>query len=113
MSPCGVGRKAFIRGIHFCSPPIETCDAAEADRSASMGAGAWKRVSGNTFRGTFYEINATRATNQFESNLVVTFTVNVTGDTFTGTASARYLDADGNLLEGPFDGPLTGTRIEA
>jgi len=88
-------------------------DAAEADRSASMGAGAWKRVSGNTFRGTFYEINATRATNQFESNLVVTFTVQVTGDTFTGTASARYLDADGNLLEGPFDGPLTGTRIEA
>jgi hypothetical protein len=88
-------------------------DAAEADRSASMGAGAWKRLSGNKFKGTFYEINATRATNQFESNLVVTFDVQVTGNTFTGTAVARYLDAAGNLLDGPFDGPLTGTRIEA
>lgn len=88
-------------------------DAAEAARSASTGAGAWKRVSGNRFKGTFYEINATRATNQFESNLVVTFTVTVNGDTFTGTAVASYLDAAGNLLEGPFEGPLTGFRIEA
>lgn len=88
-------------------------DAAEAARSASTGAGAWKRVSGNKFKGTFYEINATRATNQFESNLIVTFTVTVNGDTFTGTAVARYLDAAGNLLEGPFEGPLTGFRIEA
>lgn len=88
-------------------------DAAEADRSASTGAGAWKKVSGNRFKGTFYEINATRATNQFESNLIVTFTVTVNGNTFTGTAVARYLDAAGNLLEGPFEGPLTGFRIEA
>lgn len=88
-------------------------DAAEADRSASMGAGAWKRIHANRFKGTFYEINATRATNKFESNLVVTFEVTVNGNTFTGTAVARYLDAVGNLLDGPFEGPLTGTRIEA
>ena len=88
-------------------------DAAEAVRSASTGAGAWKRISGNRFKGTFYEINATRATNKFESNLIVTFTVTVNGDAFTGVAVARYVDAEGNLLDGPFEGPLTGFRIEA
>lgn len=88
-------------------------DAAEAGRSASTGAGAWKRVHNNVYRGTFYEINASRDTNTFQSDLIVEFQITVIGNKFTGTATASYFDADGNLLEGPYEGPLTGTRIEA
>jgi hypothetical protein len=88
-------------------------DAAEASRSASTGAGAWKRVANSTYQGRFYEINANRDTNTFQSNLIVTFRITVRGNSFTGIASASYYDLGGNLLEGPFGGPLTGTRIEA
>lgn len=87
-------------------------DAAEAARSASMGVGAWSKVNRNTYKGKFYEINATRATNQFESNLIVVFTITVDRNSFTGTATATYHSADGTLLEGPYTGPLTGWRIE-
>lgn len=87
-------------------------DAAEASRSASTGAGQWKRVGHSTFIGKFYEINANRDTNTFQSNLIVTFRITVSATSFTGTATANYYDLGGNLLEGPFAGPLTGARIE-
>lgn len=86
-------------------------DAAEAQNSSSSGYGAW-RQSRRTVTGRFFEVNADKTTNQFTTLLVVTFTVTVHGDTFTGPASASYYDGEQNLVAGPFPATLEGQRFE-
>lgn len=87
-------------------------DAAEATNSSSAGMGAWTLASTrNGVRGRFFEVNADKTTNLFTSILVVTFKVTVSGDTFSGPASASYFDGDRNLIAGPFPATLKGQRF--
>jgi len=90
-------------------------DAAEATNSSSAGMGSWNWVllpgGGRGAYGRFFEVNADKATNQFTSLLIVTFEFRVSGDTFTGPATARYYDGDRNLVAGPFPATLRGQRF--
>lgn len=86
-------------------------DAAEATNSSSAGMGAWQQTPKGSARGRFFEVNADKTTNQFTSILVVTFEFTVSGDTFTGPASASYFDGNRNLIAGPFPATLRGQRF--
>ena len=93
---------------------IDNPEAGDPHTSDSAGMGPWQidqNGDGNTINGKFEEINADRTTNKFVSTLIVTFTITVTGDTFTGPAEATYLNPDGTLQAGPFPATLNGTRI--
>ena len=84
-------------------------DAGDPNTSDSDGEGVWK--GGDTIKGIFKEYNADRTTHKFVSILTVTYTITVTGDTFTGDATAILTDPEGNVL---FTGPatFTATRLE-
>jgi hypothetical protein len=86
-------------------------DAAEATNSSSAGMGAWLVTKNDNARGRFFEVNADKTTNQFTSLLVVTFEFTVSGDTFTGPATASYYDGNRNLIAGPFPATLKGQRF--
>lgn len=86
-------------------------DAAEAANSSSAGYGQWRLERGKV-QGRFFEVNADKATNQFTTLLVVTFTIKVDGDTFTGPATAEYFDKDRKRVQGPFPASLLGQRFE-
>jgi hypothetical protein len=87
-------------------------DAAEATNSSSAGMGSWTWIPLiNGARGRFFEVNADKTTNMFTSILIVTFEFRVTGNTFTGPATARYYDGNQNLIAGPFPATLKGQRF--
>lgn len=87
-------------------------DAAEATNSSSAGMGSWTWIPLiNGARGRFFEVNADKVTNQFTSILIVTFEFRVSGDVFTGPATARYYDGNKNLIDGPFPATLRGQRF--
>jgi len=90
---------------------IDNPEAGDTHTSDSMGMGPWEETDHNVISGKFEEINANRSDGTFNSNLIVTYTITVTGDTFTGPAEATYYDADGNVLQGPFPATLNGTRV--
>ena len=93
---------------------IDNPEAGDSNTSDSAGMGPWQidpNSSGNVIDGKFEEINADRTTNAFVSTLIVTFTITVTGDTFTGPAQATYYNPDGTLQQGPYPATLNGTRI--
>ncbi len=94
---------------------IDNPEAGDSHTSDSAGMGPWRidpNGDGNTIDGKFEEINADRTTNAFVSTLIVTYTITVTGDTFTGPAQATYYNPDGTLQAGPFPATLNGTRIQ-
>jgi len=96
---------------------IDNPESGDSHTSDSAGMGPWKIQeeqgnNGDTVVGKFEEINADRTTNQFVSTLIVTFTITVTGDTFTGPAQATYYNPDGTTQAGPFPATLNGTRIQ-
>jgi hypothetical protein len=84
-------------------------DAGDPNTSDSDGEGVWE--GRETIRGIFKEYNADRTTHKFVSILTVTYTITVTGDMFSGDATATVTDPDGNLQ---FTGPatFTATRLE-
>jgi hypothetical protein len=85
-------------------------DAGDPNTSDSDGEGIWE--GRNHVRGIFKEYNADRMTHQFVSILTVTYTITITGDTFSGDATATETDANtGKVL---FTGPatFTATRLE-
>ena len=93
---------------------IDNPEAGDPHTSDSVGMGPWsvsQNGNNNVVKGKFVEINADRTTNQYVSKLVVTFTVTVNGNTFTGPAEATYYNPDGSLQAGPFPATLNGTKI--
>jgi hypothetical protein len=86
-------------------------DAGDPNTSDSDGEGVWKSVGRNKVKGIFKEYNADRATHQFVSILIVTYTIKVTGDTFTGNALATETDPNGKVL-GSGPATFTATRME-
>ncbi|MDE2590452.1 MAG: hypothetical protein KGL95_12415 [Patescibacteria group bacterium] len=93
---------------------IDNPEAGDTHTSDSVGMGPWsigQDGNNNDITGKFVEINADRTTNQYVSKLVVTFTVTVSGNSFTGPASATYYNPDGSLQAGPFPATLNGTKV--
>ncbi len=90
---------------------IDNPEAGDPHTSDSVGMGPWE-IKQNTVTGEFEEINANRTTNAFVSTLIVTYTITVTGNTFTGPAQATYYNPDGTVQAGPFPATLNGTRIQ-
>jgi hypothetical protein len=88
---------------------IDNPDAGDPSTSDSVGMGPWAYRNGAVI-GKFEEITADRVTHQFVARLIVTFTLTVNGNRFTGPAEATFHNADGTT-QGPFPATLTGTRL--
>ncbi len=93
---------------------IDNPESGDSNTSDSAGMGPWQtdQKGSNIINGKFEEINADRTTHAFVSTLIVTYTITVTGDTFTGPAQATYFNPDGTTQAGPFPATLNGTRIQ-
>lgn len=85
-------------------------DAGDANSSDSNLMGVWVR-DGEGFKGRIVEITADRATHKFLSRGEIPFALKVSGNTFQGTASADFFDADGRHVRGPINATLDGQRV--
>jgi hypothetical protein len=85
-------------------------DAGDPTTSDSDGKGIWI-ADGSRVRGKWMEITADRATRKFVSRGELPFDIQVTGDTFAGTLSARFYDPNGKLLQDFPAAPLSGKRL--
>jgi hypothetical protein len=85
-------------------------DAGDPNTSDSDGMGVWA-PDGDRIKGKFVEVTADRATRQFVSRGEISFLVKVTGNAFSGTASATFYDAEGRRLRGPLAATLEGQRV--
>ena len=85
-------------------------DAGDPNTSDSDLMGAW-RPNGDGFKGRLVEITADRTTHQFVSRGEISFTVKVSGNAFSGTASAVFYDANGQQVRGPLQARLEGERV--
>ena len=65
----------------------------------------------NRIRGKWMEITADRTTHKFVSRGELPFDIQVTGDTFAGTLSARFYDSNGKLLQVFPAAPVNGKRL--
>src|SRR5438270_6525300 len=93
---------------------IDNPEAGDTHTSDSAGMGPWQidqNSTGNVIDGKFEEINADRTSGAFVSTLIVTYTITVNGNTFTGPAQATYYNPDGTFQQGPYPATLNGTRI--
>jgi hypothetical protein len=87
-------------------------DAGNPRTSDSDGKGVWKLV-GKRVTGKFVEITANRATQKFIGIGEIAFDLEVKGDRFEGSGSARFYDGDRKLIDGPFATTFVGTRVTA
>lgn len=85
-------------------------DAGDPATSDSDGKGIWI-ADGSHVRGKWMEIIADRTTHRFVSRGELPFNIQVTGDTFAGTLSARFYDANGKLLQDFPAAPIDGKRL--
>jgi hypothetical protein len=85
-------------------------DAGDPNTSDSNGMGIWL-PEGDTITGKLVEITADRTTRQFVSRGEISFSLKVNGNSFRGTASATFYDADGQRLRGPLSATLEGQRV--
>jgi hypothetical protein len=85
-------------------------DAGDPNTSDSNGMGVWV-LDGDRIRGKFVEVTADRTTRQFVSRGDISFLIGVTGNTFSGSASAVFYDAQGGRLKGPLPATLDGERV--
>jgi hypothetical protein len=85
-------------------------DAGDANTSDSDGKGIWV-ADGGRVRGKWMEITADRSTHKFVSRGELPFEIQVTGDTFTGTLSARFYDPNGKVVQDFPASPITGKRL--
>ena len=85
-------------------------DAGDPNTSDSNGMGVWV-VDGDNIRGKFVEVTAARTTHQFASRGEISFLISLTGNTFSGSATAVFYDARGARLKEPLSATLVGERI--
>ena len=85
-------------------------DAGDPGTSDSNAMGAWL-AAGERIKGKIVEVTADRATRAFASRGEISFSLRVDGNAFSGTASARFYDAEGKQVRGPLETPLTGERV--
>jgi hypothetical protein len=85
-------------------------DAGDPSTSDSNGMGAWA-PDGDSIKGRFVEITADRTTRRFVSRGEISFSIKVTGNAFSGTASATFFDAEGRRIRGPMPATLQGQRV--
>lgn len=85
-------------------------DAGDPNTSDSNLMGAW-RTDGDGYAGRVVEITADRDTHQFASRGEISFAVKVSGNTFKGTASARFFDPNGQQIKGPIQVAMAGERV--
>ena len=85
-------------------------DAGDAGTSDSNALGAWT-PDGDGVKGKIVEITADRATHQFASRGEISFSLRVSGDIFTGAASASFFDPQGRQVRGPITVKMDGQRI--
>jgi hypothetical protein len=85
-------------------------DAGDPNTSDSSAMGVWLS-DGGKIRGKIVEITADRTTRQLTSRGEISFLLKVDGNTFSGTASATFYDAEGRRLRGPLQATLEGQRV--
>jgi len=85
-------------------------DAGDPNTSDSNLMGAWV-ANGDGFKGKLVEITADRTTHRFVSRGEISFTLKVSGKSFSGTASAQFYDASGEQVGGPLQARLEGERV--
>ncbi len=85
-------------------------DAGDPTTSDSDGKGIWI-ADGDRIRGKWMEITADRTTHKFVSRGELPFEIQVTGDTFRGTLSARFYAPDGKLLQDFPAAAIHGKRL--
>lgn len=86
-------------------------DAGNAHTSDSDGMGVWE-IRGGKVVGKFVEITANRDTRAFAARGEISFTIELTGDRFAGSAIGRFFDLDEKLVVGPINTPMDGTRVK-
>jgi hypothetical protein len=85
-------------------------DSGDPNTSDSNGMGVWVQ-DGDRIKGKFVEITADRATRQFASRGEISFSIKRNGNTFSGSASALFFDAQARRLKGPISATLDGERV--
>lgn len=58
------------------------------------------------------EVTADRTTHAFASRGEIAFAIDVTGDSISGSGSARFYDVNGALNGGPVASTLSGVRVK-
>ncbi len=85
-------------------------DAGDPSTSDSNLMGAWQR-DGDGYKGKLVEVSADRNTHKFAARGEISFALRVSGNTFTGTASANFFDPNGRQARGPIQVTMGGERI--
>jgi hypothetical protein len=86
-------------------------DAGDAHTSDSDGMGVWEMRGGQVV-GKFVEITADRTTRQFAARGEISFTLDLDGNRFTGTAVGRFYGLDEKMSAGPISTAMNGTKVE-
>lgn len=85
-------------------------DAGDPNTSDSNLMGVWI-ADGAGVRGKLVEVAADRTTHRFVRRTEISYSLRVGGDTFSGTAEARFYDADGRPSGGHAAVTLEGERL--
>ena len=87
-------------------------DAGDPQGSDSDGKGIWV-TDGDRIKGKWVEVIADRSTHQFVGRLEISYDITVSGDSYTGSETARSYDAAGNLTAGPATpAQIEGKRVK-
>jgi hypothetical protein len=86
-------------------------DAGDPNTSDSNLMGAW-RIINDEYRGRVVEITADRTTRKFATRGEISFELKVNGNSFDGTASATFFDANGRQIKGPIQVRMEGERVQ-
>jgi hypothetical protein len=85
-------------------------DAGDPNKSDSNLMGAWRGEHGE-YRGKAVEIAADRNTHKYASRCEISFTLKVSGDTLSGSATATFFDPNGRQVREPIQVSMTGERV--
>jgi hypothetical protein len=85
-------------------------DAGDPNGSDSSAMGEWL-ADRDAIEGKLVEITADRTTHRFVSRGEISFSVKVSGNALSGTATAVFYDASGLKVRGPVQATLQGQRV--